>query len=65
MIYDTPIHVYPDNDKRPHLLSKFCPCEPTVEVVNGTPIYTHRAYNHRQLFEDLEEWWIRKFTKGE
>lgn len=56
-----PIHIIPENDKRKHLLSEHCPCEPALEMMDDTPIYTHRAYDHRQLFEDLEEWWHKKY----
>ena len=56
-----PIHVIPNNDKRGHILSEFCPCEPTMELVAETPIYTHNAYDHCELFEDLEKWWEREF----
>jgi hypothetical protein len=56
MIEEDPIHIVPNSDKHPHILSEYCPCEPTMEIVEGTRIYTHNAYDHREMFEDLEEW---------
>ena len=48
------IHVYPLNDRREHVLSVNCPCKPEVEVEGAIVIVTHRAWDHRDFFEELE-----------
>ena len=58
---DNDIHIVPVNDKHGHIYSVFCPCKPKLEILNGVRIYTHTAYDHRELFEGLEEWWRNEF----
>jgi len=58
---DDPIHVVPVDDEKAHILSRDCPCEPELDVENGILVVIHRSYDHRELFEDLEEWWRNEF----
>ena len=58
---DDDVHVMPINDKRGHIVSKFCQCEPEAEEYGECTLYIHHAYDHRELFEDLEKWWENEF----
>ena len=53
---DGDVHVLPVNDRCGHIESEFCPCEPEVEEYGDCKVYIHHAYDHRELFEDLEKW---------
>lgn len=47
-----PIHVYPINDLREHILVGFgCHCGPTVIYENGVPIVRHNSYDGREIKE--------------
>lgn len=46
------VHVYPENDLRPHELEGFaCPCEPSVELIGAAFLIIHNAYDHREIIE--------------
>ena len=50
------IHIIPNNDLHEHIDSSDCPCKPTIEIVGAVLIYTHNAYDHREIIEAVEEW---------
>ena len=44
-------HLIPVNDLSEHDLSEDCKCKPDIEVVEGSYLITHRAYDGREYQE--------------
>ncbi len=46
------VHVYPENDLLPHITEGLgCPCNPTVENVEGGVLVIHNSYDGREKAE--------------
>jgi hypothetical protein len=48
------IHVYPIDDLFEHTMSIGCNCEPRVEEYDECIIIIHKAYDFREVFENLD-----------
>lgn len=49
------LHVAPIDDTFVHRMEFDCECEPAFTEENGHLIYTHKAYDFREVYE-----WIRE-----
>jgi len=50
------VDVIPLRDLHPHIPGLYCPCEPTAEYYPAAAMYTHNAWDHRELVEQIEKW---------
>jgi hypothetical protein len=48
------IHVYPIDDLFEHTMSIDCDCEPRVEQYDDCTIIIHKAYDLREVLENIE-----------
>lgn len=51
------INTIPLNDWIEHEESTSCPCEPTLEIINGEMLVTHNALDGRERYETCERCW--------
>jgi hypothetical protein len=49
------INIFPVNDLKPHVLSKYCLCRPAIEYINKCLLITHYAYDGRDRLEYYKE----------
>jgi hypothetical protein len=51
---DDSVHVVPIDDRREHLLTMTCTCQPRVEIYSRA-LVIHNAYDFREVAECLNE----------
>lgn len=50
------MHVYPLDDLKEHDTSGTdCHCNPRIEVIGGSLLIIHNAYDHREIIEEANE----------
>ena len=54
MIKDGRVHIIPENDGHPHILSMDCECSPEIDhFKNGESFVVHHAFDRREELEEI------------